>query len=228
MAVSDSAFKKEDESGHALKGGLFILAENGYREGLPARSHLLDYVCSRERHVTRSTFGAELFGACDSADTAMHLVCLMHQIEKGSMTPAKARTLREEGGWALEVDLALDAYSVFAAVSATQVKIPAEKALLSHVQYLRELLDRKILTRMLWFDTRDMWSDGLTKGAVEREPLHEVMSGKARLLHPHKEWSSKVATTKFASAHLQGGYDFERTATAFCTVPCNRRRLQLQ
>ena len=158
----------------------------------------------------------------------MHLVCLMHQIEQGSMTPAKARTFREEGGWALEVDLALDAYSVFAAVTATQVKIPAEKNLLSHVQYLRELLDRKILSRLLWFDTRDMWSDGLTKGAVEREPLHEVMAGNVRLQHEHKEWSSKVATTKFASAHLQGGYDFERTATALCTVLCDRRSIQLQ
>ena len=218
VAVSDSAFKKEDESGHALKGGLFILAEAKYRSGEAAQGHLLDYVCSRERHVTRSTFGAELFGACDSADTAMHLVCLLHQIKCGSMAPAKARTLREEGGWSVEVDLALDAMSVFAATTATQVKIPAEKALLSHVQYLRELLDRKILTRMLWFDTRDMWSDGLTKGAIEREPLHDIMSGKLVLKHEHKEWSSKVSNTKFAAAHLQGGYDFERTASLVCNI----------
>ena len=113
-------------------------------------------------------------------------------------------------------------FSVFAAVTASQVKIPAEKALLSHAQYLRELLDRKILSRLLWFDTRDMWSDGLTKGAVEREPLHDIMSGNLVLKHEHKEWSSKVQTTKFAAAHLQGGYDFERTASLICTVPlCN-------
>ena len=125
------------------------------------------------------------------------------------MTPARARKMREEGGWDIEVDLALDAYSVFAAVTASQVKAPAEKALLSHVQYLRELLDRRIISRLLWIDTRDMFADGLTKGAVEREALHDVMSGVIKLAHDPQIWQSKLNTSKFASAHLQGGYDLD-------------------
>ena len=39
----------------------------------------------------------------------------------------------------------IDAMSVYAAVTANHIKIPAEKGLLSHLQYVRELVDRGIL-----------------------------------------------------------------------------------
>ena len=51
------------------------------------------------------------------------------------------RSLRESGGFAIPAVLCLDALSVFAAVTAAYIKPPAEKGLLAHVQYLRELLD---------------------------------------------------------------------------------------
>ena len=52
--------------------------------------------------------------------------------------------------------LYVDAMSVFAATTATFIKTPAEKSLLCHVQFLRDLLDKKVLTSLLWIDTRDM------------------------------------------------------------------------
>ena len=67
--------------------------------------------------------------------------------------------------------------SVYSAVTATYIKHPAEKSLLSHVQFLRELLDSHVLGALMWVDTRDMVSDGLTKGAVDRDALHKVMDG---------------------------------------------------
>ena len=51
------------------------------------------------------------------------------------------RTLHESGGFAISAVLCLDALSVFTAVTAAYIKPPAEKGLLAHVQYLRELLD---------------------------------------------------------------------------------------
>ena len=42
----------------------------------------------------------------------------------------KARKLMEEGGWAAEVDLALDMHSVFAAATAAQVKITTDRILI--------------------------------------------------------------------------------------------------
>ena len=88
--------------------------------------------------------------------------------------------------------LYLDAKSVYAAVTATFIKQPAERSLLSHVQYIRELLDKKIIFGLAWLDTRDMGADGLTKGAVSRDALHELMAGKMCLRHEHEQWRSKV------------------------------------
>ena len=52
--------------------------------------------------------------------------------------------------------------SVSAAVTAVFIKTPAEKSLLCHVQFLRELLDHGVLAAIVWLDTRDMLADGLT------------------------------------------------------------------
>ena len=90
--------------------------------------------------------------------------------------------------------LALDAMSVFAAVTAANVKEPAEKSLYNHVLYLRELLDTFVLHSIWWIDTRDMTSDGLTKGTVDRDVLHACMAGIMTVAHEYKEWHSKKAT----------------------------------
>ena len=87
--------------------------------------------------------------------------------------------------------LYVDAMSVFAAVAATFVKTPAEKSLLSHVQFLRELLESGCLRHIAWLDTRDMAADGLTKGAVARDSLHQVMDGFMAIQNICKTWTPK-------------------------------------
>ena len=88
--------------------------------------------------------------------------------------------------------LFVDAMSVHAAVTATFVKTPAAKSLLCHVQFLREMLDRRTLSSLIWIDTRDMVSDGLTKGAVSREALHEAMAGRMHIREQFHQCSSKT------------------------------------
>ena len=205
--IGDAAYKKEDDTGHALRGSLYCrvaLPSPRGREAIQPRrgckeiAHLLDYACKSERHVTRSTFSAELFSACDTADHGLLLATIMHQIQTGACTVTRARELREDGGWAVQMILAVDAMSVFAAATATQIKIPAlplEKSQLSHVQYLRELLDRNVLDSMWWLDTRDMIADGLTKGAVDREALHQLMDGWELIDKEFKVWRSALANT---------------------------------
>ena len=58
----------------------------------------------------------------------------------------EARALRDDGGYCIPMVLYVDAMSVFAAITATYIKHPAEKGLLSHVQFVRELLDSGVLT----------------------------------------------------------------------------------
>ncbi len=88
--------------------------------------------------------------------------------------------------------LYLDALSVYAAVTATVIKIPADNGVLSHVQYLRELLDTGVLKAIAWSDTRDMCADGATKGSVDRIGLHECMEGVSFIRHKLKLWLPKV------------------------------------
>ena len=89
------------------------------------------------------------------------------------------------------MSLVVDAKSVYAAVTASFLKTPAEKSLLSQVQYIRELLDGHVLQAIVWADTRDMEADGLTKGSVDRAALHMLMESKSQWLQPCEVWKTK-------------------------------------
>ena len=91
------------------------------------------------------------------------------------------------------MSLQIDAMSVYAAITATFIKHPAEKGLLSHVQFVRELLDTHVVDTLVWTDTRDMIADGLTKGSPERTLLHLVMDGYIKYQYDTpKIWTSKL------------------------------------
>ena len=99
---------------------------------------------------------------------------------------------RENGGLAFRCILTIDAMSVWAAIAAATVKIPSEKNLAGHLFWLRELIDRKVLTQIQWADTRDMSSDGHTKGKIEREMLLKVMLGEFQYQHATKLFPPSV------------------------------------
>ena len=126
-------------------------------------------------------------------DHGLLLAIMLHQVLTGSVTVSTARELREFGGWKVRMVLAVDAYSVFAAATAHQIKIPAEKSLVSHVQFLRELLDRGVLHRLWWLDTRDMAADGLTKGSIDRMAVHSIMDGVMMLQQKSQTWRSPLS-----------------------------------
>ena len=153
--------------------------------------HVIEWVCKSQRHVCRSTFAAELLSACDAADQGVLVSQMIHEITHGPSTAEEARRRILRGGFA-PVGLYVDAKSVYAAVSATFVKTPAEKSLLTHVQFLREALERGMISVLLWIDTRDMISDGLTKGSVGRELLHLCMDGTMNLQHESDLWKPRI------------------------------------
>ena len=214
--VGDAAFKKEEEAGHSLRGALFLRSFSDINHGVPNSKlanylsdeqttanhgkptiftqpcvvHIVDAICKAQRHVTRSTFSSELLSASDTVDHGMLLALSLHGFSAGAQSAAEAKTLRETGGWNVKLSLYVDAMTVYAAVTATFVKIPAEKSLLSHIQYIRELLDTKVLEAMVWLDTRDMVADGLTKGSVDRDALHACMNGIWLLQHSAQSWST--------------------------------------
>ena len=81
-------------------------------------------------------------------------------------------------------------------------KRQAEKALWSHVQYVRELLDIGVLKLFVWIDTRDMYADGLTKGSVDRIALHMICDGRLTMNHAFKFWKPRMV--------VQNGEEFLR------------------
>ena len=161
--------------------------------------HVLDRTCKSQRHVTRSTFSAELLSAGDAADQGILTSQMLHELERGLMTVLEARNRRMEGGYVPSA-IYLDAKSVYAGFSATFIKQTAEKSFLCHVQYLTELLEKRVLAFLFWIDTRDTGADGLTKGAVARSLLHTYMEGLMPLQHEHSQWTNKVAHMDAARA----------------------------
>jgi hypothetical protein len=195
--ISDAAFKKEEEKGHSLRGSVFIrtagIDENSFHSS--GIIHVLEYICKALRHVTRSTFSSELHACCDSADLAILILLMIHEMLSGTMTSSQARHLRDHGGYCIPMTIQIDAMSVFQAITSTYIKHPAEKGLLSHVQFVRELLDTNVITALLWIDTRDMLADGLTKGSIDRKELQDAMNGYMKYSHEFKIWSSKLTGT---------------------------------
>ena len=63
--ISDAAFKKDADSGHCLRGALFVLAPGNKQadfapEGKNTVVHAIDHISKAQRHVTRNTSAAEL------------------------------------------------------------------------------------------------------------------------------------------------------------------------
>ena len=162
--------------------------------------HLLDYVSRQQRRVTRATFTSELQGGCDTIDRGFLLLQTLDEMQTGRISAAEALSRREDGGFAVPAALYLDALSVFAAITATFIKTPADNGVLVHCLYIRELLDHDVLKALIWQDTRDMLADGLTKGAVDRKALHDAMDGRNDIIHECKLWQPKRLLKKNESA----------------------------
>ena len=98
------------------------------------------------------------------------------------VSPEPLRRLRKEGGYSTSLIIYTDYKSIFSAVSAEHIKTPSEKGTLYHAQWIRFLVDKRIIV-LAWCDTRDMLSDGLTKGVVDRQALQAAMRGKWIMEH---------------------------------------------
>ena len=139
--------------------------------------------------MTRSTFSAELFAACDSIDHTLLIAQLLHDIWTPPSSSIGPRQLRENGGYAIPVVICIDAMSIWSAIAAIHIKTPAEKSLLGHLQFIKELLVRRVVHTLRWVDTRMMHSDGLTKGVVSRDDLQRVMQGILRYLYELRDYT---------------------------------------
>jgi hypothetical protein len=186
LGLSDSAFKREDDSGHAMRGYLIGLSPCTTGHLISSLFHLIEWSSRKQRHVCRSTFAAELFSCNDCLDMMYVIAAALHELTHGCQGADVLRQIHLTGQYACPLIVAIDAYSIFSAIAMDHLKIPAEKSLLVQLQWLKEQLLTKKLKALVWLDTRDMCSDGLTKGSIDREALHNIMSGHLHICHENQ------------------------------------------
>ena len=123
--------------------------------------------------MVRSTYAAELHTLLDAANQALVLRYCFVEILTGSTTAVQLLDVinQARNDDVICVDGCIDARSVFDSVTAEIVKTPYDKHLLLHALAMREHLDAGRLRELIWIDTVDMVSDGLTKGSIDREAL---------------------------------------------------------
>ena len=214
----DAAFKSipEESTGLALRGLAAVLHSDdsegpGSKDGL---ANLVVFTVRRQRRVVRSTFSAELNGLVDSVEQLLLLQVTLHQLYTGtSQTPEMMVDMLEAGMLYPPLDLSVDARAVYDAVAATDTCEPAESSLKLHLLSVRNRMETRVIRKFHWVDARDMLADGLTKGGIDRELLHNVSNNchfkckHEALTHSKSPSPAASSATKTSKEELEGGFE---------------------
>ena len=76
-----------------MRGVLYLRGAGRTNDAYKSSSstvHVLDWVCKSQRHVTRSTFAAELLGAGDAVDQGLLISQMLHEVEHGVLSASDA------------------------------------------------------------------------------------------------------------------------------------------
>ena len=187
---SDTGFRREiDEAGNT--DGRAARGANLMRRGTTPSSqhalHLLDFIVGSVKQVVRSTFTSETHGVIGTADSAVVLGTMLHEVIQGPLNISEAMRLTHEAGLCYEIEIGTDAKNLLLALGAPRLKPPAEKSFIVHLLWLKEKLELGVITRLTWVDTRDMTSDGHTKGSVPRTLIRQIASGELKRTYPVEE-----------------------------------------
>jgi len=168
--ISDSAFRKEDAAGLAMRG--FIVGFSPLdSEGPGGYLHLIEWGSKKQKRVCRSTYAAELNSLVDSYEVGKVITAAATELVTPSLRPSIIIRLEETGAFVWTIECIIDAKSVFDSLSNAEITPPTEAALVFVLLVLKEALQTHTMRTLWWCDTRDMLSDGLNKGAVSRSAL---------------------------------------------------------
>ena len=189
------------DQGRAMRGATFLRiggptpkAATGTRP-----CHLVDWQCGSLKTVTRSTFTSELMSSIAATDHGLSLKLTLHEIASGPLGPDAAMKLRDGAMECIfQMHLGIDSMGLLTAVTAPRPKAPAEKSLLPHLLWMRDLLKVSVMKTLSWYDTRDMSSDGLTKGCIDRAALLELAGGTVTRKHHPQTMAVSSTDVPFA------------------------------
>ena len=206
QVLSDSAFRKEDSTGLAMRGALIgLMHDEGAAHHHPdGVFNVLEWYSRKQRRVTRSTFAAELQGLIDSLEIGRVIVYTISELLWARATPAQLARAGDCGELPVALEACVDAKSVFDALCASETRTPSESSLILVLLQVKEFLRHWVLRSLYWIHTQDMASDGLNKGAVSRHALLAVpMIAEWKLLHSsekHQELRTAPPVSSAASA----------------------------
>ena len=187
LCISDSAFKRTDDSCLACKGHVIALAEQSTDDTPGGNFHVLEAVSRRQRRVNRSTFAAEVNGLADAMEPAKVIAMQFAEATAGCVTAQCLARMLSTAAWPIQIEAVIDAKGVFDAIVAPDAKLPVEESFIAVLQSLREQFAQKLAKALWWVDTEDMFSDALTKGSVAREALLQALGyGRWQVLKPCK------------------------------------------
>ena len=86
-----------------------------------------------------------------------------------TITVTDLAKMQEAGKLLLPLEVCVDAKPVYDALASDPIRVPTEKSLYIHLLAMSDLIRRGVLTKVWWIDTKDMASDALTKGSIDRE-----------------------------------------------------------
>ena len=186
---TDSGYRRvgsaEDVKGYGMRG-LTLLRRGITKEGRHI-IHRLDSICKSHRLIIRSSYGAELLSAAHGYDDIYPTIITLIEIATGVRTPEQIKQYRVNGGIEIEVTLTIDAEGVYKSLISRDLKTLAEKTLLGHVAWIREMLQIGNIRILQWCDTRDMTADGHTEGCIDRAMLLKIMRGEQSYEHATKQ-----------------------------------------
>lgn len=173
LVISDSAFRREDSSGLAMRGCVIGIAEN-FSDQVGGHIQMIEFFSRRQRRVVRSTFGAELGSAADGVEIGKLIAYTLAELIIPNLTTAQIIRLDETGGLPVPIQLVTDCRSLYDALKVDDTSIPSESSLLMPLLQLKENLRTGTLQSIVWCDTRDMAADGLNKGCINRQALLQL------------------------------------------------------
>ena len=203
IGIGDSAFKMPEEADASplvMRGYVWALASH---DGSKYNLQVLEYVSSRQHHVCRGVWSAELHNQCDMCDMGLILSSFFEELRYGQIGCEELRKRQVEGTYSMEVHMYTDSYSIYSYLRSAHLKFPAEKATYLHLAYLKEKLDTRAVKSLTWVDTRDMVGDGLTKGMADRSAIHKLMQGEWTLKHPCESFAGGEAAPQTPTTDAQ-------------------------
>ena len=189
----DSAFRAQEPDCLTIRAALVLVnSRSFFPRGGPAG--VLEFYHRKQTQVCRSTCSAELSAVDDGTSHGLVMQCSIVAVLHGPLSAVSLQQLMEGGSLPVPWEIVTDNQGMFSSVSAERLNVPTEPHLLYLLRSFRDRLDAGTVQALWWIDTRDMISDALTKGGLNRQPLLDLWKKAVHLLVGDEPKCFKVAS----------------------------------